>query len=63
MLVEAIRDGKMLEEALCAEATWQHLWTTCTGGGSPSKGGRSPAVSNHSTDVPKELTGKLAKLR
>ena len=62
--VEAIRDGRTLEDALTAEATWRHLWTTYSNFSSPSKSDRqSPAVTNHGPDIPKDMQAEVEKLR
>ena len=62
--VEAIRDGRTLEDALCAEATWRHLWSTYTGPNSPFKNNMAgPSKTNHGEDVKMDLQMELDKLR
>ena len=60
--VEAVRDGKSLEQALSKEATWRHLWSTYSkpasvSSQSPSKGSTSGA------DIPDQLQKEIDILK
>ena len=62
--VEAVRDGKSLENALSEEATWRHLWSTYarTTPSTPEKTPRSSA-GNSGADIPESVTKEMSILR
>ena len=62
--VEAVRDGKSLENALSEEATWRHLWSTYARpmASTPEKTPRASA-GNSGADIPDSVTKEMSILR